>query len=279
MATRHMLTARQRPLALQRGYGLLGLLITFACIVVLFAISMTAINRAITGEGSPLSGTVRSTQDMIRLTSLYQSMLADADRFPHSRYMTPSLLDGSEDWRRDTTANMYSAMVMYNYARPTDLISANEYNGFVQAIATYDFEAYDPNEGVHWDPYFQADLMRGSHVSFAHMPLAGKRFEHGWRATMDPNSVLLGNRGPKDGIHNPKSMTYGRNEQWGGHIVFGDGSLVFTHDFHHPRQSIEIEGHTQPDNLFAMETGGLGHDAILAFTREQAEDSPVLQFD
>jgi len=261
------------------GYGLLGLLITFACIVVLFAISMTAINKAITGEGSPMRGTVRSTQDQIQLYSLYQTMLAHAPDFPQSRYITPSILDGSEDWRKDTTANMYSAMVMYNYARPEDLISANEYNGYVYHITNYEFDVYDPANGVHWDPRFEANLMRGSHVSFAHMPLAGERFERGWRATLDSNTVLLGNRGPEGGVENPASMTYGRNERWGGHVVFGDGSIQFTHSFTHPRATITIDGESMPDNLFAMETGGLGDDAILAFTIEQNEDGPVLQFD
>jgi len=261
------------------GYGLLGLLITFACIVVLFAISMTAINRAITGEGSPLSGTVRSTQDKVRLYSIYQSMLAGAPDFPRSQYITPSILDGSGDWSKDTTVNLFSAMVMYNYVRPEDLISGNEYNGYIQVIDNYNYDAYDPDNGRFWDPRFEADLMRGSNVSFAHMPLAGDRFESGWRATMDTSVVLLGNRGPENGVENPASMTYGRNEQWGGHVVFGDGSITFTHSFTHPRASITIDDVTQPDNLFAMETGGTGHDAILAFTIEQTESGPVLQFD
>lgn len=268
-----------RTVLFRRGYGLLGLLITFACIVVLFAISMTAINKAITGEGSPLSGTVRSTEDKIRLYSIYQSMLAGAPDFPQSRYITPSVLDGSGDWTKDTTANLYSAMVMYNYVRPEDLISGNEYSGYVEQMYNYDYAAYDPARASHWDPRFEADLMRGSNVSFAHMPLAGKRFENGWRSTMDSNVVLLGNRGPENGIHNSASMTYGRNQQWGGHVVFGDGSITFTHSFNHPRSFVTIDGESHPDNLFAMETGGLGHDAILAFTEEQTEDGPVLQFD
>jgi hypothetical protein len=274
-----MVRTHHRSMCVRRGYGLLGLLITFACIVVLFAISMTAINKAITGEGSPLGGTVRSTQDRIQLYSIYQSMLAGAPDFPQSSYIAPSILDGSGDWRKDTTANLFSAMVMRNYVRPEDLISGNEYNGYVDYMHNYNFAAYNPEGGVYWDSRFQADLMRGSHVSFAHMPLAGDRFERGWRATMDSNVVLLGNRGPENGIDNPASMTYGRNQQWGGHVVFGDGSITFTHSFFHPRSVITIDGESQQDNLFAMETGGLGHDAVLAFTKEQTEDGPVLQFD
>jgi hypothetical protein len=272
-------TKSTRRAARPGGFSMIGMLITLACIVVLMAISMTAINRAMTGEGSALRGTVRSTQDMMRLSALYQTMLADVDRFPQRRYIVPSMLDGSGDRSHDTTANLYSAMVMHNYVRPIDLIAANEFNGYVYAIANYDYEVYDPNRGVFWDPEFRADLMRGSNVSYAHMPLFGKRFENGWRATMSSTTVLLGNRGPENGIDNPASMTYGRNQQWGGHVVFGDGSIEFLHQFDHPRTSIEIDGERRADNLFAMETGAAGEDAILSFTREMTADGPVLQFD
>jgi hypothetical protein len=40
------------------GYSMIGMLITLVCIVILFSIGMSALNRAMTGEGSALRGTV-----------------------------------------------------------------------------------------------------------------------------------------------------------------------------------------------------------------------------
>jgi hypothetical protein len=143
----------------------------------------------------------------------------------------------------------------------------------------YNYNAYDPIRGSFWDESFRADLQRESHTSFAHMPLFGERYERGWKANFDRGALIIGTRGPKDGIHDPDSLTVGRNQQWGGHVVFGDGSITFTHSFHHPRATITVDGEPRYDNLFAMETGPLGDDAILAFTIEQTEDGPVVQFD
>ncbi len=263
----------------RRGYGLLGLLITLVCVLILFSITMTALNQRITGEGSPRAGTVRSVQDMMHLTGLYQSMLAGARDFQDRRYLTPAGVARSSDRSLNTTANFYSAMVAQNYVSPQNLISANEYSGYVEPMHDYDFTRYDPQRGRYWDENFRANLHRLAHVSFAHMPFFGERYERSWRATMDGRVVLIGNRGPKDGIDDPDSMTYGRDGNWGGHIVFGDGSVQFTDRFTPAGLTYERDGQADPDNIFAMEDGASGRDMILAFTEEMTRDGPVLQYD
>jgi hypothetical protein len=261
-----------------RAFSLVGLLITMGCIVVLFAVLMTAMNRSVTGEGSARLNTVRSMEDQLRLVALVQAMNVHAAE-NRDRYLVPSTLAGSDDRGLNTTANLFSAMVALRYVRPEDLISANEYSGFVEPCWDYDYRAYSPVNGRYWDPSFKADLRDLSHVSFAHPPLHGERHERYWRATMSGTFPIFGNRGPKDGVENPQSATYGRSGQWGGHLAFGDGHVEFITTFSPPGSVWERGGTSRPDNVFALEDGPGGSDAILAFTRRMTRDGPELQWD
>src|SRR5690349_16353698 len=91
----------------RRGFSMVGMLITMACIVVLFAIMMTSLNKAVTGQGSQQQGTVRSTQDELYLYSMYQSLAVFANENKGS-YPVPSAIAGSKDVADDTTANLFS---------------------------------------------------------------------------------------------------------------------------------------------------------------------------
>ena len=130
---------------------------------------------------------------------------------------------------------------------------------------------------VHWDSAFVADLHNGSNVSYAHMPLFDERLRRYW--TNDARFPVFGNRGPKDGIENPKSWTYGRNGRWAGHIVFGDGSIDFIQTFTPGRVSFIRDGVSVPDNIFKIEDGPRGIDAILGFTKTMTNEGPVLDWD
>jgi hypothetical protein len=262
----------------RKGFSLVGMLVTLVCIVVLFALLMQSLNKAVTGEGSQHEGTVRSFEDKLYLVALYQSMAVGAvDN--KGKYLVPSELSGSKDISQNTTANLFSAMVMKNYTTCKQLVSANEYSGYVEEYLHYDFAGYEPNKRVFWDKGFQADLAKLSHTSFAHEPLFGKRFDREWRNTMNGRFPLLGNRGPKDGVDNPQSWSYGRNGAWGGHVVYGDGHIDFINTFK-PGLLYEAADRTQAeDNIFAMESGPEGGDAILSFTNKLDKNGPVLQHD
>ncbi len=261
-----------------RGYALLGMLIAVVCMVVLFAILMSSMNTAITGQGSALPGTVRSFVDKEYLRILHQSMYVAAES-ADGKYLTPSSMTPGRDRRLDTTANFFSALIAQRYTVPNQLISGNEYSPFVYADEDYDFTAYNPRDGEYWDPSFKADLLVDSNVSFAHMPFYGRRYERNWRFNVDSNVVLLGNRGPKDGIDDPTSETYGRNAQWGGHVVFGDGHVDFFDTFTPGSLYFESGGQHYADNIFAFDDGLDGADAVLTFTQIMNNDGPVVQYD
>jgi hypothetical protein len=261
-----------------RGFSLIGMLITVVCGIVLFVILMNSMNKAVTGQGSALRNTARSLEDQLLLSTLAQTMIASADDH-NGRFVVPSELTGTNDVTLDTTANFFSAMVALRYVgRTEDLIAGNEYSGYVEPFEGYDYLAYSPGEGKYWDDRFQADLKRLSHVSYAHLPMFGERHERQWHPGMSSRFPILGNRGPRNGIDDAGSATVGRNGIWGGHMVFGDGHVEFLQEF---TTGLTYEGPDgmQPDNLFAMEEGPDGRDAIIAFTRTMFDDGPELQWD
>ena len=257
---------------------MVGMLITMVCIAVLFAIMASAMNKATTGAGSVLKGTVRSFEDKNYLSGLYMAM-ASASVDSREPYIVPSNVADSSDRGLNTTANLFSAMLMNNYTVPAQLISGNEYSVNVWEDEDYDFTAYDPRGGVYWDTSFKADLDTRSNVSFAHLPLYGERFEKRWQRTFSSNFPLIGNRGPQAGVHNPNSDTYGDNEQWAGHVVYGDGHVEFIETFLPSRVFYDDFGERVPDNIFAMEQGPDGGDAILSFTLRMGPNGPLLQHD
>jgi len=257
---------------------MIGVLITMVCMVVLFAILMNSLNKAVTGQKTQQPGTVRSFEDKMYLLALHQSMLVNANE-NKGQYLTPMQVAQSADQAFNITANVFSAMLINNFTVPKQLISGNEYSGYVWEKTDYDFTAYNPASGVFWDTTFAADLRRLSNVSFAHMPLCGKRYERQWKSTMDSMFPLLGNRGPKDGVNSPDSFACGRDGVWRGHIVFGDGHIDFI-DTPTPNGLTFMEdGQRVQDNIFALEDGANGEDAIISFTQTMSKEGPQLQFD
>jgi hypothetical protein len=261
-----------------RGFSLIGLLVTMACILILSVVLMSSLNKAVTGEGNTMDNTVRSFEDKMYLTALFQSMTAHAsDR--EGRFITPSELGYDLDYTADTTASLYSAMVMDQYTVPKQLVSGNERSPHVWVDDDYDWTAYSPRNGVHWDPSFVADLHDRSNVSFAHMPLHGERHDRDWRSNFDPNVPLIGTRGPRNGQPDLSSYTYGDEGAWAGHVMFGDGHIEFIETFTPRNVFFEESGQRFEDNIFFMDQGPGGGDAILSFTEEMTADGPVLQWD
>ena len=257
---------------------MIGLLISMGLMLVLSVVLLNSLNQAMTGEKSAMPGTVASFKDKEYLRSLYLSMVV-SDQLGDKPFITPSTIAGSEDISLNTTANLFSAMIMQQYTIPAQLISGNEYSPNVWRDEDYNYRAHNPYDGVFWDPNFVADLDVDSNNSFAHIPLYGRRYQRYWKFSADSRAPLLGNRGPINGVDDPSSYTYGRNRKWGGHIVFGSGHVDFFESFFPSGLSYNQDGQANHDNIFAMETGPTGSDAILSFTKQMTADGPILQHD
>ncbi len=285
----------------RNGFSLVGLLMVLVIMVILMSISFTSMNKTMTGEGSAKELTVRSMEDKLNLYALAQSLMVEAMN-EGGRFPVPSAIaakgPGDEEWdgsgrgnRRggrgepegdvslNTTANLFSVLVMKRLINPEQLISGNEFSGYVEPYEHYNYGAYRPGEGVFWDPGFRADLAYLSHTSFAHVPLRGERWRKYWLAHGSSRFPILGNRGPKDGVLEPNSYTIGRNGEWGGHLVFADGHIEFQATTEMSGLNYTQEGTMIPDNLFRMEKGSDGTDAILSFTKAMKREGVELQFD
>src|SRR5690606_34353286 len=173
-----------------------------------------------------------------------------------------------------TSANFWSLLIAQNTVYPSMLISGAEQSMLVNEFYEYNRNAYDPVNGQYWDPNFKADLERESHVSFAHMPLLGNRVRQYWTVGASSMFPLMGNRGPRDGQPNPESWNCDpATGQWKGNIVFGDGHIEYLDTMTPPNVQYQRSGQYIADNLFALEDGHRGIDAILTFTRTISDSS------
>ncbi len=262
----------------RRAYSLIGILVSMAIIVVLMAISLTALNDAITGGGATKGGTVRSMEDKIILSQIYQTFAFAAQENGGS-LLVPSDVSGRHDVSENTTANIYSAFIMQNRIAPKMLISANEQSPLIWPDDDYDFTQYAPAMGRFWDPNFSADLSKDANVSFAHLPIFGKRANQWRRASFNATQPFFGNRGPKDGVDDPNSYTYGRDGSWAAHVVFGDGHVEFIETFT-PGNVTFLRGNVPTaDNLYAFDDGKDGGDAILTYTKSISQRDIEVQHD
>jgi len=270
--------ARATLEAPRRGHGLIGLLITMACIVVLMAIGLASLNRAVTGEGNTRSGTVHSVQDQIVLAEMHRAMWLFGQE-SGGWYLVPSNFHPEADRSTNTTANFYSAMIARNFFAAEQLVSANEHSPYVEPMTDYDHDAYQPRFGQFWDPRFSADLDDVSNVSFAHLPLFGERCERNWGLDGEPSMPIVGARGPKDGQPDPSSFTHGDDGTWAGYVVTNGGSIHLLERSELPDRSVSTADGRVPDNPYAAEDGPAGADALLGFTKAMTEGGPELQWD
>ena len=145
-------------------------------------IMSNAMNKATTGAGSTLTGTVSSFQDKQYLRSISQTLADDAQMSGEGRFLVPSELTRRSDVNDDTTANLFSAMVAQQSLPPAQFISGNEMSPYVKLDEDYNYAAYNVTDDTYWDPEFIADLEWESNTSFAHVPLHGERLRRYWSA-------------------------------------------------------------------------------------------------
>ncbi|MGI9012632.1 MAG: hypothetical protein ACR2GY_00115 [Phycisphaerales bacterium] len=176
---------------------------------------------------------------------------------------------GAEDLSQNTTANLYSSIIAQHYLTPQLVISPLENSEKVVADENYDHTAYSPANDVYWDASFAADLATVSNVSYAHIPLVGEWAAKEWRVTGNSNVVLLGDRGPEDGIANPASVTCtNKRALWKGAVLFADGHSEFWNSFD------GSDTRQQPfDKIFAP------GDNLISFTKSIIDGKAQLQWD
>ncbi|MFN0118426.1 MAG: hypothetical protein ACKVQC_09080, partial [Elusimicrobiota bacterium] len=115
---------------------------------------------------------------------------------------------------------------------------------------------------------FSADLHVLSHVSYAHMPLLGENKLKNWRETLSTGWAVLGNRGPRGGVHDPNSITnriHPPHDRWNGYIVYQDNHAKLVETF--------------PNVTQVDEQGNTVTEAAITFTKAVINGRPEFQHD
>ena len=254
----------------RRGFSLIGILISLACIVVLMSIYMTSMHKAVTGgTGKSTQGSIWGMQDQIQLQMIVKAMTIDA-MTGREDFLIPSVLSRSNDVYDNTSANFWSALVMQNLVAREQLVSPND-NGWIEPAG------YDYVSGGFWDTSFSTDLSQTFNVSYAHMPLWGERLRRRWNPQAG-RFPILGNRGPEDGIERTNSLTLDMDGIWRGWVCYADGSIEWQEGTTAVSRWDRSDG-VQQDNIFLIEEDDSSDDAILGITQEVDDYGPILIWD
>ena len=130
-----------------RAFTLIGIMVSMVIMLVLSVLLLNGLNDATTGQKSAKVGTVASLKDKQYLRGLFQGMAYSHNDLSGSRnsyYLTPSIVAGDDDISHNTTANLYSAMIIQRYTVPQNLISGNEFSPYINPDEDYNMHAYDP---------------------------------------------------------------------------------------------------------------------------------------
>jgi prepilin-type N-terminal cleavage/methylation domain-containing protein len=238
------------PMNRKRGFTLIELLVVMAIIALLIGLLLPALAKA--------RAQAKLIKDGSQIRGIHQSWLIFAREF-NGVFPVPGLIArlpvdigggdeivpgrGDENKRQNTHQNLYSA---------------------------------NPLENVHWDEDFDADLATGGNISYAQMPIGGKRRTVQWKESLDEKFAMVGNRGVKHGsleetdyLESVTLEIHGGRKSWLGNIVFNDNHVVTENTFTPEGLNYRDNGVTTPDNLYKNDMGPsvvsyVGEDSWLA---------------
>ena len=138
-----------------------------------------------------------------------------------------------------------------------------EDNGSPEA---YDYTAHSPHTGSWFDRNFRSQMGddKADHISYMNNTLMGNNRRNRWCDTAGSDTICWATRGTKEGdttlddyINSPTLAMHGPDQQWWGHCVNADGSVLVLKNFfpdhvRYDTQSIGVPGY-QRDNIFHCE--------------------------
>ncbi len=228
----------------RRGASIANLIvIVVAAVVAIAVLKFMMISPAL----SKASSSNRSAKDAWQIGRVFQAMQTFSNTDPEGSFPVPgrtnklpisAASDGSaeerENWMKNSTGHLYSAMIALEFLAADDAISPCESNPVISAFGTspndasdaYDYGSYNPANDTFWmgdtpdsggpdsaqmihgggNAVFRATIDRPTdmggrgHASYAHSMLSGTRRLTTWRNTAGQEKVVLGNRGTRDGV-------------------------------------------------------------------------------
>jgi len=231
----------------EQGFTLVELLVVIAIIALLIGLLLPALAKA--------QQNAKSVKDANNVTQIHKSMLTFAQNEQGGKLPTPGLINrkpmplggqggtinipgqGEEDFARNNSANLYSALVAQEYFNTAILVGPTEVNPVVVEKQNYNYRAYDPGTDSYWDLTFFANIHQtpganataASHTSYAHLALCGERKKNTWRNTSDSTKPIIGTRGTARGriTGDDYRLSYtlqlhGGNKEWAGNVCHAD---------------------------------------------------------
>ncbi len=166
----------------------------------------------------------------------------------------------------NSSASLFSYMIFETYYSPEVVLCPSEPSPNVNVKTDYRYGTPDDtdwNSAWKWDPSFSGDITTpGANVSYVTQAILGERVKTQWRDSLDPDFAVAGDRGPKDGIWDAKSLTllsHGRRDDWTGNVGFNDGSVRSMTFTKKDKAPFTVNG----DNLFFADDGEMGGDMWL----------------
>jgi prepilin-type N-terminal cleavage/methylation domain-containing protein len=286
----------------KRGFTLIELMVVITIIAMLMGLLMPALSSSM--------ATARAKKDATNLRGMGQGLASFAADF-NGDYMIPGEVwrssintpsgpvyswgQGDPNFFLNNTADLNSGMVAMRYFVTNQIISPCEVNYDVGVkgeiaengqIQGYNFDAYNPSEGVYWaQPStpggIRANLTnpgdKKSHVSYTNQTLMGDRLRSKWHSTSGSDSTLFALRGTEDGAmrdvedgsgewtRSPVHDFMGPSGAYMSNIIWGDNSITTETNFfpsdsrYEPRLGGYSNG-IKKDHIFQCEFTGSTDD-------------------
>ena len=242
-----------------RSFTKLELLIILTIITVLLAILIVVVSRALADA--------RFQTDVHQIVEMHQSWIVGASETyataPLPGRVVATLNSTPEDYTLNDTARIYALGITRHYFTPDLLISPLEVSDHVTE-AEFDFSAFDPLNGIFWDPAFTMHIEDpdiGANASYAHIAAVGDRRKRPQPAK-SRSMPILGTRGPNvtnlDPAEYTRSPTYRFSkpyDQWVGTIAFADNHTETLRTFYPQLTAYQSPGTDRAikDNIFSAD--------------------------